>query len=587
MKNKINVNMTPNPLDLQTLHCSQGDTSGRKFQFTLHNQGEVYDLSNISDPVFTSFPVEVGGTEELQPVNGTSPSTSPIIADITYPDGLREGEEFTYRESPTTISGEANFKAVYGNTLVWNQLLNVNTASNFISFDNGIINLNGTPTGGIRLMSNSIAHQSGHKYLFLENTIANPNNVTFTIGMGSGSPWLSTAGTIGIHNEIYTNTYNTYLSLFEIANKTLDGIKFSCQIFDLTQMFGAGNEPSTVDEFTSLFPLSYYPYDSGSLLSFNGTGIKVTGFNQWDEEWESGAYNQQTGAKMSASNIWRCTNYISVIPNETYYFKVPITSRIFWYDGNYNFLGTDTVLNGTKTVPSSAMFLTFHVGQASYSNDVCINFSSSRNGEYEPYTESTTSLPISTYFPTGMKSAGGVYDELTPTKAITRIGAVDLGTLAWYKGDNAEGIFLTAGISDMKYASVSTERVNGILCTKYLPSSVVSVDSNMDDKSMLKTTDRFAIRDTSYTDATTFKSAMSGVYLYYELATPTETSFTTASLVTENAEIPLSNEDGVLIGKCTEELSAEPGFHDAKIKLTDSDGDVYSNKIQLHVERRP
>ena len=61
----------------------------------------------------------------------------------------------------------------------------------------------------------------------------------------------------------------------------------------------------------------------------------------------------------------------------------------------------------------------------------------------------------------------------------------------------------------------------------------------------------------------------------------------TTSLVTENAEIPLSNNDGVLIGKCTQQLSAEPGFHDAKIKLSDGDGDVYSNKLQLHVERKP
>ena len=95
------------------------------------------------------------------------------------------------------------------------------------------------------------------------------------------------------------------------------------------------------------------------------------------------------------------------------------------------------------------------------------------------------------------------------------------------------------------------------------------------------------IKDTRYTDAATFKTAMSGVTLVFALATPIETSFTTASLVTENGEIPLSNEDDVLIGKCTEELSAEPGFHDAKIKLADSDGECYSNKIQLHVERSP
>ena len=75
--------------------------------------------------------------------------------------------------------------------------------------------------------------------------------------------------------------------------------------------------------------------------------------------------------------------------------------------------------------------------------------------------------------------------------------------------------------------------------------------------------------------------------MVYELDTYEETSFTTASLVTENAEIPLSNEDGVLIGKCNSDVSADAGFIEGKIKLSDEDGDVYSNKIQIHVERSP
>jgi hypothetical protein len=38
------------------------------------------------------------------------------------------------------------------------------------------------------------------------------------------------------------------------------------QLFDLTAMFGAGNEPSTVDEFESMFPEPYYPYDEGTWI---------------------------------------------------------------------------------------------------------------------------------------------------------------------------------------------------------------------------------------------------------------------------------------------------------------------------------
>lgn len=38
-------------------------------------------------------------------------------------------------------------------------------------------------------------------------------------------------------------------------------------IFDITQMFGAGNEPSTPKEFEAMFPADYYPYNAGELMS--------------------------------------------------------------------------------------------------------------------------------------------------------------------------------------------------------------------------------------------------------------------------------------------------------------------------------
>ena len=97
------------------------------------------------------------------------------------------------------------------------------------------------------------------------------------------------------------------------------------------------------------------------------------------------------------------------------------------------------------------------------------------------------------------------------------------------------------------------------------------------------------IKNTSMTTVDQFKAWLQAnpVTIYYELKTPTETSFTTASLVTENGEVALANENGVLVGKCNSDVSADAGFIEGKIKLSDKDGDVYSNKIQIHVERSP
>ena len=39
----IKVNMTPNPLDVQTIHASQNDGEAREWGFVLHNNGDVIE----------------------------------------------------------------------------------------------------------------------------------------------------------------------------------------------------------------------------------------------------------------------------------------------------------------------------------------------------------------------------------------------------------------------------------------------------------------------------------------------------------------------------------------------------------------
>ena len=50
-------------------------------------------------------------------------------------------------------------------------------------------------------------------------------------------------------------------------------------LIDLTQMFGEGNEPSTVEEFESMFPNSYYPYSEGELMSMSVNEVEEIGKN--------------------------------------------------------------------------------------------------------------------------------------------------------------------------------------------------------------------------------------------------------------------------------------------------------------------
>ena len=72
-------------------------------------------------------------------------------------------------------------------------------------------------------------------------------------------------------------SYNIDFELvYASASDVTIGDTFSVKnymLIDLTLLYGAGNEPTTVAEFESMFPASYYPYNAGTLLSAGVTEV--------------------------------------------------------------------------------------------------------------------------------------------------------------------------------------------------------------------------------------------------------------------------------------------------------------------------
>ena len=80
------------------------------------------------------------------------------------------------------------------------------------------------------------------------------------------------------------NNFNE-INDYTIGDDT-SGLSVKCNtwknIIDLTQMYGSGNEPSTVEEFEEMFPLDYYPYNEGTLMSMSVNEVKEQGKNYFD-----------------------------------------------------------------------------------------------------------------------------------------------------------------------------------------------------------------------------------------------------------------------------------------------------------------
>lgn len=139
-------------------------------------------------------------------------------------------------------------------------------------------------------------------------------------------------------------------------------------------------------------------------------------------------------------------------------------------------------------------------------------------------TTSTKHFDISGIFPHGLNKVGSVRDEMYYDSArrtwvaVHRVGVVDLGTLEWTKQDRPDSI-----ITWRFYSSELADMVPGVIydftCTKY-KADISPVGNEDTDKTIASYYRALYVIDTSYSDAATFKAAMQGVLLCYELAEP-------------------------------------------------------------------
>ena len=459
--------------------------------------------------------------------------------------------KFLYRTAGGTAdieTGQAVAKSIKGNTLVWNQLYAAKTFT-FNSTTEGLYTIvadgsgkwtvtinDGTRHDGANISAASIpssTFKAGHKYLI---TTKNANITLFLKAYDTQANTIFTAAAA---------QFNNVAILF--SNLAAGTYVLYPQLFDLTAMFGAGNEPSTVAEFEALFPEPYYEYDAGSLLSVNMEGVETVGFNQWDEEWEVGEISDQTGQSSPGTGRIRAKNFIPCFANTSYYLQSSLSTndlRLYYYDADKGYIGhTGWLTNGVITTPAGCRYMRFATGGAyggTYKGDICINLSWSgrRNGEYEAFWKAQRLIDVASYFPDGMRSAGSVYDELTSTEAIQRVGVVDLGTLTWaFPGGTTVGesgrVYSTSAPVGIKAPSGNNIKAN-ITSSKYTVKPYFAANQGDDEYTsdysiaimgVGSPVGNVQIKDPSLVGKTAaeVKTAMSGVMLYYELATTTVT----------------------------------------------------------------
>ena len=172
-----------------------------------------------------------------------------------------------YQKTVPSGAKMASVKSIGGKTIVWNQL-NLNSENsatkNGISFTNnkdGSWTITGTCNISSDISNDMVIYGFVNEYVAKHKILIKADkyfdkNFGFAIN-GSSTPLKKAT--------ILDYAFNPII--FVKDKVTVDNVTMRMNIFDLTQMFGSGNEPSTPEEFEAMFPSDYYPYNSGELMS--------------------------------------------------------------------------------------------------------------------------------------------------------------------------------------------------------------------------------------------------------------------------------------------------------------------------------
>lgn len=446
--------------------------------------------------------------------------------------------ETAYAKTVPTGGKLMSVKNVGGRSVVFNQIFissqlwtAVNNGVSESIDENGIITLNGTSTVGYLNFPDITDRQNrAGKFIFKFEILNNPDSVPLSFGYHNRG--LKTETITNGENAVIVTQSQENIALMKgqgvtgfTADTVFNDVKIRVQIFDLTAMFGSGNEPSTVEEFKAMFPNDYYPYCAGEIVSAGTEEVVEQGANQWDEIWENGMIDVNTGLNTLDNAVIRTTNYTPISPNSTYFFKFDssytenIKTRFYDFDKKYigcaDKSGNIIYPNKSFIVPANAFYVRFTLQAtygSTYKNDIALIAGSS--GDYTPYRRNEYTIPEAIRNLPGYGWSAGTaknWVDYENKQYHQCVGSMDLGTLTWARD----------GVSNRWYSYYNLPRYlsdQSAMCGQLSYTANVSNLSN--EQWGHSGSGYFEVYGADATTSSDVAKKLSGVILYYKLATP-------------------------------------------------------------------
>lgn len=225
--------------------------------------------------------------------------------------------ETAYQKVVPTGGKLMSIKSVGGRSIVWNQMIPDSIIHVTVTIDEDVTE--DKWISRIEADTSNIISAHGHKVLGkCVKDASNPTaNVVVRFGDNNANISNGYESEHSTEKGIYTlqsSVKNGALYYRAFAGATAGTYKFTLQLFDLTLMFGSGNEPSTVEEFEAMFPNEYYPYSAGEIVSAGTEEIVEQGANLY---YSTDMLKVGSDTYEYIANSYRC-KAIKLKPNTTY-----------------------------------------------------------------------------------------------------------------------------------------------------------------------------------------------------------------------------------------------------------------------------
>lgn len=446
-------------------------------------------------------------------------------------------------------------KNIGGRSIVFNQNFQsrkeINNGITATVDSDGTITLNGTVTASYFNFRDVTPEQNKvGKYAFKLLIMNNPDDISMKFGFlnrSQSTPAITSGSAVLIYNQTQYETSlgkSTGISGLT-AGTVFNNVKIKIQIFDLTLMFGAGNEPTSVEEFEAMFPNDYYQYNAGEIVSAGVESIVKQGKNLFDytdkiyyganvSKVENGViytkgatttvlniptivgskYTLSFKVKSSGANQGGLRWSLQTGKNTSYAHDSSLIKSEVGYVANTEYQAVATFVATTDFVSLCTIMPMVY--------DVQLENGDTATG-YSPFYQTEYPIPEAIKALLGYGWSAGTaknYVDYENKRYVQCVGSVDLGTLSWRVGDSVS--FETFQLKGQKLTK-NYDIAPNILCSKYPTktqnelwgkTNVTGITTNANVDGCVH------VNDTSYTDATAFKQAMQDVMLYYELATP-------------------------------------------------------------------